>query len=488
MNCQNCHLDAGTRPWGNNYGAVWSTYPKVRARSGKLETVSKRVNDCFERSLNGTALDTTGREMRAILAYMEWLSTGIPKGEKAKGSGIVELAFLERAADPERGALVYSGKCASSTGADGQGILDRWHRLSISALVGRAQLQPRCGPFPPEPFCRLREGQHAARCHMGYPQLSDEEAWDVAAYVNTMERPAKDLTGDWPDISKKPIDHFSVLMRIPFPNYNTNSAPSAPSPKPTKVNMSTIEHLPGCTCGAHDEPTNGMDRRQALRPLGALGAGLTLGPTLAMGALGDEQARKAMVASRTVQSGKAGKFTILFTSDIHSQLHTHDEFFLENGKPVYKKRGGYGVLKTMVDALRNEDPENTIVIDGGDCFQGGGVAAKSEGRAIVPLMDRVGYDLVLPGNWEVVYGKEMMLKDLGAYKADKICANMYHLPYPEGSGVVDVNAELKGELIPPYWTKRVAGVKSGSSATMIFSHPSANRPPTVLASNSPSPS
>ena len=122
-----------------------------------------------------------------------------------------------------------------------------------------------------------------------------------------------------------------------------------------------------------------MDRRQALRSLGALGAGLTLGPTLAMGALGDEQARKAMVASRTVQSGKAGKFTILFTSDIHAQLHTHDEFFLENGKPVYKKRGGYGVLKTMVDTLRNEDPENTIVIDGGDCFQGGGVAAIGAG-------------------------------------------------------------------------------------------------------------
>ncbi len=173
--------------------------------------------------------------------------------------------------------------------------------------------------------------------------------------------------------------------------------------------------------------------------------------------------RDELVRSRTLSSGKASKFTILHTSDIHSQLHTHDEFFLENGKPVYKKRGGYGVLKTMIDTLRAEDPENTIVIDGGDCFQGGGVAAMSEGRAIVPLMDRVGYDLVLPGNWEVVYGKEMMLKDLGAYKADKVCANMFHAAYPEGSNATpDVNANMKGELIfPPYWTKRVAGVKIG---------------------------
>ncbi|MGZ4036991.1 MAG: c-type cytochrome, partial [Bacteroidia bacterium] len=73
MNCQNCHLDAGTRPFGNNYSAVASTYPKFRERSGSIETIYKRVNDCFERSLNGTALDTLGKEMQAIVAYISWL-------------------------------------------------------------------------------------------------------------------------------------------------------------------------------------------------------------------------------------------------------------------------------------------------------------------------------------------------------------------------------------------------------------------------------
>ena len=66
MNCQNCHYDGGTRPWGNNYGGVASTYPKKRSRSGQVESIAKRVNDCFERSLNGKALDTNSREMRAI--------------------------------------------------------------------------------------------------------------------------------------------------------------------------------------------------------------------------------------------------------------------------------------------------------------------------------------------------------------------------------------------------------------------------------------
>ncbi len=225
--------------------------------------------------------------------------------------------------------------------------------------------------------------------------------------------------------------------------------------------MSDIIHPPGCSCGYHEE--RGFDRRRALKALGALGAGLTLGPTLAMGALRETGDRRELTGSQAVQQGKAGKFTLLFTSDIHAQLHTHDEFFLENGKPVYRRRGGYGVLKTMIDTLRAEDPANTLVIDGGDCFQGGGVAALSEGRAIVPLMNNIGYDLILPGNWEVIYGKENMLKDLGGYRAAKVCANMWHEKPADHCGEMeDPNAALAGEMIfQPYWTRIIAGVKIG---------------------------
>ncbi|HRG10565.1 MAG TPA: cytochrome C, partial [Cyclobacteriaceae bacterium] len=78
MNCQNCHLDAGTKPFGNNYSAVASTYPKFRARSGSEETIEKRVNDCIERSLNGNALSNDSREMKAMVSYIKWLGTGVP--------------------------------------------------------------------------------------------------------------------------------------------------------------------------------------------------------------------------------------------------------------------------------------------------------------------------------------------------------------------------------------------------------------------------
>ena len=210
-----------------------------------------------------------------------------------------------------------------------------------------------------------------------------------------------------------------------------------------------------------DSENYAIPRRQMLCAFGAIAAGLTMAPLAAIGA--SNEPRGDLLRSAAIRSGRASRLTILHTSDIHAQLNTHDEFFFENQRAVYRKRGGFGVLKTMIDTLRAENPGNTILIDGGDCFQGGGVAALSQGRALVPLMDRIGYDLVLPGNWEVIYGKEMMLKNLGAYRAHKTCANMFHAPYPPNAKPAsNVNADLIGELIfPPYWTKEVAGVKIG---------------------------
>ena len=130
----------------------------------------------------------------------------------------------------------------------------------------------------------------------------------------------------------------------------------------------------------------------------------------------------------------------------------HDELFIEQGKAVYKKRGGFATLKTMINTLRSQNPEHTLVIDGGDCFQGSAVAALTEGRAIIPLMNNIGYDIMLPGNWEVVYGKEMMMKDMFAYDGVKVCANMFH----------DTKTDNNGDLIfPPYFIKNIAGIKIG---------------------------
>jgi len=156
--------------------------------------------------------------------------------------------------------------------------------------------------------------------------------------------------------------------------------------------------------------------------------------------------------SQALSSGKATRITLLHTADIHAQLYTHDEFFWEQDRAVYKRRGGFATLKTMLQTLKRQNPDKTLIIDGGDCFQGGGVAALSEGRAIIPLINNIGYDLMLPGNWEVVYGKEMMQKDLGAYDGQKICANMFH----------DTKDAFHGESIfHPYWVRNFGPIKIG---------------------------
>lgn len=208
MNCQNCHLDAGTRVFGNNYGSVASTYPKFRARSGSVESVFKRVNDCFERSLNGNILDSNSRELQAMIAYIQFIGKNVPKGKKAAGSGLKELGFLDRAADPKHGRLVYEGKCQSCHQANGEGQLQPdGVAYSFPPLWGSRSYNDGAGLYRLSNFAKYVKYNMPQGVHFDAPQLSDEEAWDVAAFVNSQPRPHKATPSDWPDISKKPIDH-----------------------------------------------------------------------------------------------------------------------------------------------------------------------------------------------------------------------------------------------------------------------------------------
>lgn len=208
MNCQNCHLDAGTRPFGNNYSAVASTYPKFRARSGTEESIEKRVNDCFERSLNGKALADDSREMKAIVAYINWLGKEVPKGETPKGAGLMELTYLDRPASPENGLVLYEQKCVVCHGKSGEGILNESGNSYIyPPLWGDKSYNHGAGLYRLSRFAGYIKANMPLGATYSEPQLTDEEAWDIAAYVNSLHRPKRDLSNDWPDISKKPFDH-----------------------------------------------------------------------------------------------------------------------------------------------------------------------------------------------------------------------------------------------------------------------------------------
>ncbi len=208
MNCQNCHLKAGTVPLGNNYFAVASTYPTVRSRSGELEDIPKRINDCLERSLNGEPLERSSREMTAIVAYMQWLGKGVPKGERPLGAGIYEVPPMDRAADPVKGKTVYNLHCESCHMENGKGQLKVGESGYLyPPLWGENSYNQGAGLFRISRFAGYVKANMPFGTTYKYPVLSDEEAWDVAAYVNSMQRPIKDFPDDWPDISKKPVDH-----------------------------------------------------------------------------------------------------------------------------------------------------------------------------------------------------------------------------------------------------------------------------------------
>ena len=142
------------------------------------------------------------------------------------------------------------------------------------------------------------------------------------------------------------------------------------------------------------------------------------------------------------------RITILQTADIHGQLDTHPELFWENEKVVFKNRGGLANIKTLFDRERQKNPNRTIIVDGGDLIQGSGYTALSEGKVMPEIIKNMGYDVIIPGNWEVVYGKDIMMDVMKGYDTQVIVQNMYH----------DDNEE---PLFPASWVKEIEGIRIG---------------------------
>ena len=193
--------------------------------------------------------------------------------------------------------------------------------------------------------------------------------------------------------------------------------------------------------------SHSSSRRDFLRFSTLAGLGLSLNPLSALATGQDAEGEPAPNEIKAEQQ----VVTLLQTTDVHCQLHPHDELFWENNRLVFRTAGGYAHLATYFKQEKKKNP-NTFLIDTGDMFQGSQLSSETEGKALQPVLDALAYDLYLPGNWEVVYGKRTMQQLLGGLQGPKICANMYH----------DLGDGRRGELIfPPYYTWSAAGIKIG---------------------------
>ena len=217
MNCQNCHLDAGTRLYANSFAAVNATYPRFRERSGKTESIEFRINDCFQRSLDGTIPDKNGDEIKAMVAYIKWVGKNVPKGYRPKGTAIENLSFLNRPADTSNGKIIYQLKCTRCHGLNGEGRLSKDSvNYTYPPLWGNGSYNVSAGMFTLSKLAGfIKNNMPYDEASKLNPQLSNEQAWDVAAYINSKPRHAKFFANDWPDITKKPVDY-------PFGPYSDN--------------------------------------------------------------------------------------------------------------------------------------------------------------------------------------------------------------------------------------------------------------------------
>ena len=209
MNCQNCHLNAGNQPWGNNYGAVFATYPKYRDRSGTVESIYKRVSDCMERSLNGKALDSNSREYTAIYSYIKYLGKNVQKDKKPIGSGIEKIKLLDRPADPQKGKIVYVAKCQICHGNNGQGqLLGNNEDYAYPPVWGEHSYNDGAGLYRISNLAGfLKNNMPYLQTSHERPVLTEAQSWDLAAFINTQPRPHMNPSKDWPNIKKKPFDY-----------------------------------------------------------------------------------------------------------------------------------------------------------------------------------------------------------------------------------------------------------------------------------------
>jgi len=223
LSCQSCHLGSGTQRFALPMVGVYGAFPTYMAREDEVRTLEERIQGCMERSMNGRELPLGGKEMKAFLAYIQFVSTNIPVGRATDGRGSPPLPLLERAADPRRGADVYASNCAVCHQADGQG------KRNGTAGDAKGYLYPPL--WGPDSFNngagmhRLIASASFIRANMPLgtkydaPVISAEDAWDVAAYINSQTRPTRaNLDRDYPNRARKPVD-------APFPPF-TDRFPS----------------------------------------------------------------------------------------------------------------------------------------------------------------------------------------------------------------------------------------------------------------------
>jgi thiosulfate dehydrogenase len=207
LTCQSCHLEGGTKPGAGSFAGVATRFPQFRGRENKMGTLAERIDGCMERSMNGQKIPHESLEMKGMLAYMEWLSEDVPEEKMDYYKGFTKVELPELAADPAKGKLVYQQHCQTCHMENGQGQRAGEGLYVYPPLWGENSYNHGAGMH------RVITAAEFIKANMPYlqatkdkPILTDQEAYHVAAYINSFERPQKaDPEVDFPDKNLKPV-------------------------------------------------------------------------------------------------------------------------------------------------------------------------------------------------------------------------------------------------------------------------------------------
>ncbi len=220
MSCNNCHLNGGQREKSLPLVGVTGMFPEYNRRAGRLFSLGDRIVDCFLRSENATGASLaaedlpslTSREVLAVSAYLAWLSRGSEVGKNPwwRGQNAVPSSSLipVDTLDARKGEAIFMERCVSCHGEDGQGVAvgDRkpgplWGADSWNDGAGAARVYTLAGII------------RYAMPYLDPGGLTDEDAQQLATFINSKPRPSYPFKDRDYRSEKLPVDSVYYLRR-----------------------------------------------------------------------------------------------------------------------------------------------------------------------------------------------------------------------------------------------------------------------------------
>ena len=185
MNCTNCHIEQGRKANSAPLWGAYPMYPAYRKKNDKVNSFTERMQGCFQFSMNGTPPPANSHVINALTAYSYWLSTGAPTGQELPGRAYPEVPQPAGGYDIAKGEKVFAEQCAVCHGGDGLGqksgddyvFPPLWGKDSYNWGAGMHRINT-AAAFIKESMPLGKGGT-----------LSDDDAWHVAAFMNSHERP-----------------------------------------------------------------------------------------------------------------------------------------------------------------------------------------------------------------------------------------------------------------------------------------------------------